>query len=236
MIGLFVLVGGLVYVLLARIITKLIFKKTEQELYKRLAIAFFILVPTWDVIIGYPIYWYLCKFHSGVEIYETVNGVEGFYIGEQHKLLQPIMPPDGYQYVDYTLKYSNGFLRSRWLNSADPSCYQSTTKFSTQAYEKKIQSGRCVSVAPISEKNMSRYEVITSDNRSRVVPLLKIEKIVSPMINDRQSNKILAKVVLFRWNQGWIKESLTIGGGSWVYSQNIDSPNMLIHKILKGNR
>ncbi len=248
MIGLMVLFGGVGYVLLARFITKLVFKKTERLLYKRLAVAFFVLLPTWDVIIGFPVFWYLCKFHSGVEIYETVDDVDGYYVGEQHKLLQPIMPADGYKYVDYTLKYSDAFFRSKWLdNSTDPSCYQPTARFVTPAYKNIFKSGKCVSVTQILEKDISRYEVITAgDHHAQVVPFLKIEKIVSPIIIDRQKNKKLAKIVLFRWDQGWVKKNLTIGGGPWVYSQDVesskvqngyvDASSILVKKTLKNNR
>jgi hypothetical protein len=44
-----------------------------------------LLIPTWDIVLGYPIYKFLCWKDAGVHVYKTVGNVEGFYVGEEIK-------------------------------------------------------------------------------------------------------------------------------------------------------
>ena len=85
MIGLMV-VGVIVgYIFLAKFIVTKVYEKTKSLKKKYIALAIVILIPTWDAILGLPIYLYLCKYHAGVKIYQTVDNVEGFYVGEEIK-------------------------------------------------------------------------------------------------------------------------------------------------------
>lgn len=224
MIGLLFIFSLVCYVLIARFVAKLVFKKTERVLYKRLAIAFFILLPTWDIIIGYPLYWYLCKSEAGIEIHETIDDVQGYYVGVNLNKWSLLLPIDGFQYVDYTLKYSDKFFRNSWLdNNTDEACYQPTGQLASQSYKEAFNSGKCITISEITKAHLSRYEVNTSSElRTQIVPFLKIEKIISPVITDRLRKKELSRFVFFRWDRGWVANSLTIGGTSWTYSKNVD--------------
>ncbi len=238
MIGLSIIVGLICYVLLARFTTKLIFKKTEQLFYKRLVIALFVFLPTWDVIIGYPIYWYLCKFRSGVEIYKSVDNIKGFYVGEKLSKWSPLIPMDGYQYVDYKLKYSKEYFRNRWLeNNTDNRCHKPTGQFAPREYKEAFENGRCLIVEPVDFKNISQYEVRTPFKRySQILPILKIEKIVARLVIDRESKKELSKLVYFRWNQGWVYSTfLAVSGSPWTSCSDNGGVENIVSKTLKND-
>lgn len=239
MIGLTITFGLVCYVLLARFVTKLILNKTKSLLYKRLAIAFFILLPTWDVIIGFPIYWYLCEFHSGVKIYKSVDNVQGFYVGEKLSKWSPLIPMEGYQYVDYKQKYSNQYFRNKWLdNNTDSSCRKPTGQFILREYKKAFENGKCIAVVPLESENLTKYEVQRPDKRyTQILPIIKIEKIVARKIIDRESKNELSKVIYFRWNQGWVHSTfLAVSGSPWTSCSEKGGVENMISKTLKNKR
>lgn len=239
MIGLTIIFGLVCYVLLARFVATLIVKKTKRLLYKRLVIAFFILLPTWDVIIGFPIYWSLCKFHSGMEIYKTVENIQGFYIGEKLSKWSPLIPMNGYQYIDYKQRYSNKFFRNKWLdNNTDSNCYKPIGDFVVHEYKEAFKAGRCIAVVPLEFKNIAKYEVQRPDERySQILPIIKIEKIVARTIIDRESKNELSEVVYFRWNHGWLYTTfLAVSGSPWTSCSKKGGVEKLISKTLKNGR
>lgn len=67
-----------VYIVLAVAFVFFVRKKTELKLYIWLAVAFVILLPTWDVVLGYLVYYPACMFISKVAIYETAE-TDGIY-------------------------------------------------------------------------------------------------------------------------------------------------------------
>ena len=117
MLGLMVLVVLILYILLSRFIVRLTYKKTGSLIKKRIALAVMILIPTWDIIIGYPIFWYLCTFESGMKIYKTVDNVEGFYVGDKRGKYEPISPRKGFRYVDYRDDRDDNYYRSYWFDT-----------------------------------------------------------------------------------------------------------------------
>jgi hypothetical protein len=98
MIGLTALLLLAFYVWLAR----LAIRHMKTRLQKNLVIAFFVLAPTLDVLLGNLYFNYLCKSEAGVQVYKTVNlpanywneeGVPKFYsdwdssLGEKYSLV-----------------------------------------------------------------------------------------------------------------------------------------------------
>lgn len=67
-----------VYVILAMMFIFFVRKKTELKLYRWLAVVFVFLLPTWDVVLGYLVYYPACMFIPKVAIYETAE-TEGIY-------------------------------------------------------------------------------------------------------------------------------------------------------------
>ena len=77
----------LVYIILAVLFVKLIKKFTKRKLYKWLAVAFVILLPTWDVVLGIIAYPLACKFIPKTAIYETAETDGIYYEGEYKNTL-----------------------------------------------------------------------------------------------------------------------------------------------------
>lgn len=84
MVTLMILFFILVYIILAVLFVKLIKKFTKRKLYKWLAVAFVILLPTWDVVLGIIVYPFACKFIPKTAIYETAE-TEGIYYEGDYK-------------------------------------------------------------------------------------------------------------------------------------------------------
>lgn len=78
-----------------------------------------LLFPAWDVFFGYPVYWYLHKFDSGIKVYKTFHHVEGFYVGETDQGCEPNEPYKGYRYIDYREKWSGKYYRKYWCENTD---------------------------------------------------------------------------------------------------------------------
>ncbi len=76
--GFFILLGVLIYIVAAILISRLAWKTAKRSSTKYLVIAFLIIFPTWDSILGLPYYHYLCENQSGQRILKTVDNVEGF--------------------------------------------------------------------------------------------------------------------------------------------------------------
>lgn len=66
------------YAVLALIFVFIVRKITKLKLFRSLAVAFVILLPTWDVVLGYLVYYPACMFIPKVAIYDTAE-TEGIY-------------------------------------------------------------------------------------------------------------------------------------------------------------
>lgn len=103
MIGLLILLIGVGYYYLSKFIIKNTYEKYGTKKAKYIATAIMVLIPTWDIVLGYPIYAFLCLSNSGVKIYQSVDNVEGFYVGEEYGTYSkiPPLPYHGYRFIDY---------------------------------------------------------------------------------------------------------------------------------------
>lgn len=215
MIAFMVLCGIAIYLFLGLLIIVSFAKSTKGRI---IGIIILILIPTWDVIIGYPTFWYLCKFRSGVRIYKTVENVEGFYAGERDKKLTPWMPDKNYKYMDYRIKETDQYYRSYWLNNnTSENCYKPHKK---NAYDREYQvsfyeKGRCFAVLPLQPEEVSRYEVGYDHGKmKRIFPLIGLDKSIFLKIIDRHNNDTLAIYTIYRWNRGWVRATLLNISGS----------------------
>lgn len=228
------------------LISKFIVTKT-LKLYgaKRanIALAIMILIPTWDVILGFPIYAYLCLFKSGVKIYKTVDDVEGFYVGERSIKHEPIEPYKGYKFIDYKeTKYqepTGKYYRSYWVDyfkdkdMAKLCVHPPYPKNKEHRYTKAFNSGKCIVKEEITEEEVSRWEYDTNRNIHKVVvPIVKIEKTVVA-IRDRNQNQNIAENIRYNIDQNWVigimNESINTRG---VLAYCSGGKNML-EKVLK---
>ena len=85
-----------VYIVLAVVFVFFVWEKTELKIYRWLAVTFVILLPTWDVVLGYVVYYPACLFIPKTAIYETAETEGIYYEGD---------------YKNYIFNFSNGVRR-----------------------------------------------------------------------------------------------------------------------------
>lgn len=230
MIGLMV-VGVIVgYVLLSKfIVTKVL---QEHGLKKaNIALAIMILIPTWDVILGAPIYAYLCLFESGVKIYKTVDNVEGFYVGEKDAQYEPHEPYKGYKYIEYQevkhQKSTGKYYRSYWVNfwedtNASKNCVPPRRD---DDYAKAVKKGHCIVKEEIAEKEVSRWGEKFKKELIFEIPVVKFKVYQHIEYLDRQTKEVMATGNSVWWQGGWAYgffSSIEVGSGGVSCDGNLD--------------
>ena len=73
----FVLIG---YFFLAKSVSQSVEKKTGSKKAKYVAIAVFVLIPTWDIIPGYLYFNHLCEKEAGVKVFKTVEVDRAYFM------------------------------------------------------------------------------------------------------------------------------------------------------------
>ena len=71
--GFAVLLALIAYFFLAKAVAKAVEKKTGSTKAKYVAIAVFVLIPTWDIVPGWLYFEYLCQTEGRQKIYKTVE-------------------------------------------------------------------------------------------------------------------------------------------------------------------
>jgi len=220
------------------LISKFIVTKT-LKLYgaKRanIALAIMILIPTWDVILGFPIYAYLCLFKSGVKIYKTVDDVEGFYVGERSIKHEPIEPYKGYKFIDYKeTKYqepTGKYYRSYWVDyfkdkdMAKLCVHPPYPKNKEHRYTKAFNSGKCIVKEEITEEEVSRWEVKFKKELIFEIPIVKFKLYRKIQYLDRQTKEVMATGSGVWWYSGWVYgffSSIPTGSGGVSCSGNLN--------------
>lgn len=80
---LFILV---MYIVLALLFVSFVKNITDIKLFKWMAVAFVILLPTWDVVLGYVVYYPACFFIPKTAIYETAETDCIYYEGVNNEV------------------------------------------------------------------------------------------------------------------------------------------------------
>lgn len=208
MIALMIMGAIAIYIAVLIIALWLIPKVVEHKYIRRIIFIVWFLIPTWDVIIGYPIYKFLCATQAGVKIYKTVDNVEGFYVGEQSKKYEPREPYEGYKYVDYKEKESGKYYRSYWIdNNTSKNCvHYGERKFG--AYADAYRSGRCIVKEEIAEGEVSRWRLdsysIERQKRVLAIPLLDFTHQTPLLIQDTKNSQTLGQLDYYWWSGGWL--------------------------------
>ena len=215
------------YVSLSKYVIRRVDKKYGTKKAKNIALAIMILIPTWDIILGYPIYAFLCLTQSGVHIYKTVDNVEGFYVGEKSLSSEPIKPYKGYKYIDY--KQDGKYYRSYWADylydrEVASMCVYPLRPYSK--YAKVFKTGKCIVKKEISEGEVSRWFVHFDKYKIALnVPLLRFRIYRWIEYKDRKTGKIMADAIEVWWQGGWvygILSSIEVGSGGVSCDGNLD--------------
>jgi len=106
--GLFLIFLIILYVALAAIFLRFVRKKTSSKHYRRLAIALVLLFPSWDVLLGFIVYYPACLFVPKNAIYETAETEGIYYEGDASKFL--LILSDGRRFINSAESdYRQGF-------------------------------------------------------------------------------------------------------------------------------
>lgn len=214
------------YILVAIYAVNKTHEKTQIKFYKNVVLAIFMLIPTWDIVIGYPIYQYLCYKDAGVHVYKTAENVEGFYIGEKAELFEQIfpyvMPYDGYKYIDYKGKHTKSYLRTAWVdNNTSNECIEPNMQvpFKYNKYLQAYNLGQCLVTKEITEDEVSQWEFDINDNSLKeIIPIVHIDKTIA-QIKDRKKNQIIAENILYSLDQNWLLKISSINTKkNWAFS------------------
>jgi hypothetical protein len=208
-----------IYILISLFIVIGIYKYFHTKKSIAITIIIMLLIPTWDIVLGYPIYKFLCWKNAGVHIYKTVDNVEGFYVGKRSKRYEPYEPYKGYKFVDYKEKENGKYYRSYWVdNNTSKDCIPyGIYKFSD--YAKAFRHGKCIVKKEIPEKEVSQWEYNLRNTKSDLfIPVVNIYKITAPII-DRKNHKNIAKSVSYLLDNNWFlgfAQSMISSKGKWA--------------------
>jgi len=254
MIGIMVIAVVVGYILLAKFIIKRVYQKYKTKKAKNIALAIMILIPTWDVVLGFPIYAYLCVFESGTKIYKTVDNVEGFYIGDWNSRGYSKVPPKpyrGYQFVDYQevhhSKPTGKYFRTTWKDAnATNDCIQGIG-FPNDYNAKLAQNGKCIVKEEIAVGEVSGlWEVSKKVIKNYYILYLKIKYTEVEAIDPRTNEKYFT-IEGYLIDKSWITGVLNISSGrkgklgcnnyiNWDNSISSTSVIYTINKTLKGEK
>jgi hypothetical protein len=111
---LFIIFLMILYIALAAVFLRFVRKKTSNKLYRRLAVAFVILLPSWDVLLGFIVYYPACIFVPKTAIYETAETEGIYYEGDASNFL--LVLSDGRNFTSYAKSdHDKGFKYSESL-------------------------------------------------------------------------------------------------------------------------
>ena len=113
----------ILYVVLATLFIRIVRKKTSNKLYRQLAVAFVILLPSWDVLLGFIVYYPACLFVPKNAIYETAETEGIYYEGDKSKFLHILS--DGRQFINSAVSdHRHGFKYAEALITETGDAYE----------------------------------------------------------------------------------------------------------------
>ena len=128
------LLAFVVYVAIGVVFVLYVRRRTRKKMHVWLAIAFVILLPSWDVILGFMVYYPACLFVPKTAIYETAETDGIYYEGDARKFLlvlsdgrQFIISADsdfrhGFKYVESLIKETGDDIERRRVSPAVYRC------------------------------------------------------------------------------------------------------------------
>ena len=115
MIGLMVIGGIILYLFIAYKVTFYIANKTKQKRYWIGIFLFFILLPTWDVIIGKIYFNYLCENQAGLKVYKSVE-VDGYFRkGEIYLGKASLEKENNFKYKEGSKYFVSGIYKNKTM-------------------------------------------------------------------------------------------------------------------------
>ena len=232
------------YIALSIVIVSKVYKKYATKKSKYIAIAIMVLIPTWDIVLGYPIYKLLCWTSAGVHIYKTVDNVEGFYVGKDSGRYSkiPPLPYKGYTFIEYKRKQESKepyrYYRISWVDAnMTENCIQignASSKYNLNFYKQ----GKCIVKKEIPESEVSPWEYTAAFKTTMKLLLLDMKIESSMYIFDISKKEVLSEVVSVVWKGGWVYGflgSIPVGNNWKIRTPKIRDINIneFIYKTLK---
>lgn len=238
MIGLLIVMILFLYISISVFIIKSSNKVFPTKKATYIVTAIMILIPIGDMILVYPIYKYLCATKAGANIYQEVENIAGFYIGEQSNKLEPFIPNSKYDFVDYKEQESGKYYRSYWLNNNTSELCVSppSTVYKFNKYSKTFKEGRCIAKEEISDNKVSEWEVRSVSNRRYDIFSSYIHLSEHMIIKNRSTNEIIGEYKNFSWQIGWVWKifsSIETGHTGYIECDIYKERESLIYQVLK---
>jgi hypothetical protein len=171
MVGLIVVSVIIVYVLLSKfIVTKVLQRYGLKK--ANIALVIMILIPMWDTILYYPIYWILSNTIPKIERFQSPQKIEGFYKGYMpddmiifNMYLYDTFDNNYSIYFDKNDKYdkttktrTKKYYKAHWLNDSKSSlCVPPLAGSMRAKYQKELENNWCVAVEEIKQDDMTQY-------------------------------------------------------------------------------
>ena len=198
--GMVIILAILIYIVVSAVITLLIFMKSKRIVYGLLAAIFFILLPTWDVLLGKAVYSIACRYVPKVAIYETVE-TDGIYYEGMHDYIYELERSndtplseriqvgaisdvfrENYSYAEAKVTKRHPYIVADY-SIAIPPVYYRCTPLPPDPRGPQFQRTNCVVV----DQPMSRY-VVKASQREFLVTSIESKKIF-----DRSQGKLMAE-------------------------------------------
>lgn len=241
--GMVIILAILIYIVVSAVITLLIFMKSKRIVYGLLAAIFFILLPTWDVLLGKAVYSIACRYVPKVAIYETVE-TDGIYYEGMHDYIYELERSndtplseriqvgaisdvfrENYSYAEAKVTKRHPYIGVDYC-IAIPPVYYRCTPLPPDPRGPQFQRMSCIVV----DQPKSRYVVKVSQKK------ILITSIESKKIFDRSNRKLMAeyhqatiakRLPFFHW-LGWQPR-----GGSLINCPNSDRYYYFEYEVLK---
>lgn len=182
-----VLIVVLFYIMLSSLFIKFVQRRTTNQTYRRLALAFVLLLPTWDVLLGFIVYYPACLILPKPAIYETAVTDGIYYEGMRDYLRQQkTQRRDGDEYKLVGTGWiasgmKKGFLFIEYKSERQPIIYECVKLEKDNPINENANA-----ICRVRNSIRSRYEV-------RVITIpLGITDLQFKNIYDRNTGKLLA--------------------------------------------
>lgn len=206
---------------------RLMLRRLKTRAKQKIALVLLILIPTWDIILGYGVYVYTCLTQGGSQIYQPIGQSDGFFAGERQRYNEKdfyLVPHRGFAFIDYKVKNAeNGqylFYRDAWsdANSTDK-CQPINMAIFEKEDLNRYKQGQCIVHREIKESEVSPVEYYRNATGilgyfdesllfKNSVLNIRIDSLFS--VVDRKNGKKLAEYRWVSWQGGWIQHLLWI--------------------------
>lgn len=192
-----IILAMVLYPVLAVLFVRFVWKRTSRKILRGLAIAFAILLPSWDAVLSAAFFYTACPFYSKAEIYETVD-VDGIYyeggmrdtvftrIGWEGKEVNRLLLADedfrrGYSFMESRVTKHKSYEKE--IMTVSPPAYYRCVEGPRDTQRPSEIFAQCMPVAEISSNYVVRSEIMK-------VALIELEIM---NISERSTSRLMAE-------------------------------------------